>query len=273
MIKEMAYAKINLALDVVKKRDDGYHELQMIMIPIELHDILTFKQSDKISLSSNIEIENNSILKTVELMKSKFNLNKGVQITLHKNIPIGAGLGGGSADIAATLRGLNKLWSLNQSLDELAEIALELGSDTKFCIYNKPAYVYGRGENLLFLNPTQINNIYLFPSNIQASTKNVFKNHQLRYKKRKFERLMRAYLNENHEKLKRLSYNALLKTTLKTYPELKYKYKMLNKNISNVKMTGSGSTFYILSFNENNKTIDEKIVKLGIDNIKTKPKN
>ncbi|PKK96941.1 MAG: hypothetical protein CVV58_03805 [Tenericutes bacterium HGW-Tenericutes-3] len=101
MIKELAHAKINLALDVVKKRKDGYHDLQMIMIPIELHDTLEFKPSAKIELDSNLEIEHNAIIKTAKLMQKRFNIQEGAMIKLDKKIPLGAGLGGGSADIAA----------------------------------------------------------------------------------------------------------------------------------------------------------------------------
>ncbi|MBN2300077.1 MAG: 4-(cytidine 5'-diphospho)-2-C-methyl-D-erythritol kinase, partial [Acholeplasmataceae bacterium] len=177
MIKEKAYAKINLTLDVVRKRVDGFHELQMIVIPIELHDTLTFEKSNQVTLESNIEIENNSILKATYLMQKEYNINLGAKIKLNKQIPIGAGLGGGSADIAATLRGLNHLWELNKPLEDLEDLALKLGSDTLFCLYNQPAYVYGRGENLLFIEMPPIEDIYLILSQINVSTANIFKHH------------------------------------------------------------------------------------------------
>jgi len=129
MVIEKAYAKLNLALEVVGKRSDGYHELKMIMIPLELHDTLTFKKSDDIQLNANIDIKNNAILKTIEYMKKKYKVNNGVFVDLDKRIPIGAGMGGGSADISATLRGLNRLWDLNLSLKDLEVDANHLGSD------------------------------------------------------------------------------------------------------------------------------------------------
>ena len=181
MIKEFAHAKINLALDVVRKRKDGYHELQMIMVPIDLFDTLEFELADKITLESDISIENNAVIKAAKLMQTRFNINKGVKIKLSKKIPIGAGLGGGSADIAATLRGLNQLWELNLELEDLEELALALGSDTLFCLHNKPALVYGRGENLLFIDTPKIESIYLLISDINVSTANVFKNHKEKY--------------------------------------------------------------------------------------------
>ncbi|OHE24802.1 MAG: 4-(cytidine 5'-diphospho)-2-C-methyl-D-erythritol kinase, partial [Tenericutes bacterium GWA2_35_7] len=133
MIVEKAYAKINIALDVVRKRKDGYHDLKMIMIPLELHDVITFSHHDKdIILNSEVPIENNAIIKTAKLIKSMFDVKQGAIITLEKHIPIGAGLGGGSADIAATIRGLNQLWELDLSTEKQEEIALKLGSDTLF---------------------------------------------------------------------------------------------------------------------------------------------
>jgi len=272
MIKEIAYAKINLTLDVVGKRPDGYHELKMIMIPISLHDVLTFEKADDVTLESNVYIENNAILKTALIMKDQFHVSAGVHIELTKNIPIGGGLAGGSADIAATIRGLNQLWELNLSLPDLEDLALSLGSDTLFCLHNKPAYVHGRGENLLFIQTPPIESIYLYPSSIGVSTKVVFENHQISYNKHRFDRLFKLYLNEKYKTFFNKTYNALTQTTLKCYPELKKQYKTVKKIVHHAIMSGSGSTFYILSFHENDKKLFDKTVKYGIPFIKTTPK-
>ncbi|MBU1141046.1 MAG: 4-(cytidine 5'-diphospho)-2-C-methyl-D-erythritol kinase [Firmicutes bacterium] len=272
MIKEYANAKINLALDVVKKRKDGYHELQMIMIPIELSDMLEFESSLEISLLSNIEIENNSIISAAKLMKDHFKIESGAKITLTKNIPIGAGLGGGSADIAATLRGLNQLWSLNLVLEDLESLALELGSDTLFCLHNKPAYVYGRGENLLFIDLPEIEAIYLLTSNVSVLTTNIFQHHKIKYKSGQFDRLFRNYLNQKYDLFFKKTYNKLTKTVLKCYPELKKIYQEAIKIDSRALMSGSGSTFYILSFKQNDMSLEDKLNKYGIQYVKTKPK-
>lgn len=273
MIKERAYAKINLALDVVKKREDGYHELQMIMIPIELHDTLLFEKSDELLVDSSIPIENNSVLKTAERMKEKYSIQQGARIKLEKHIPIGAGLGGGSADIAATLRGLNRLWELNLSIEDLEELALSLGSDTLFCLYNKPAYVFGRGENLLYIDVPKIKDIYLVTPQILCSTAHIFKHHQIHYKKHKFEKLFMDYLNEKFDNFFKKSYNSLLKTALQCYPQLKDVYKKVKKIDKYAAMSGSGSTFFMLSFEKKDDDLEEKIMKSGLTYIKTKPKN
>ena len=272
MNKELAYAKINLALDVVGKRADGYHDLKMIMIPIELHDVLTFEEADVISLVSNIDIENNAIIKTAERMKERYNIQTGAKITLKKNIPIGAGLGGGSADIAATIRGLNQLWELNLELEAFYDLTLSLGSDTLFCLYNKAAYVYGRGESLLFIDPPKIQSIYLFPSGIEVSTRKIFEHHKLNFTKNRFDKLFRLYLDEKFKFFFSKTYNNLLRTTLGCYPELKKQYKTVRKINRTALMSGSGSTFYILSFTGNDSNLLAKIQKYNIQYIKSKPK-
>jgi 4-diphosphocytidyl-2-C-methyl-D-erythritol kinase len=272
MIKEKAYAKINLALDVVGKRADGYHDLKMIMMPIDLHDILEFELSDHLTLVSNVEIDDNAIIHAAQKLKALYKVQQGATIKLTKNIPIGAGLGGGSADIAATLRGLNRLWELKLKVNELEEIALSLGSDTLFCLYNKTAYVYGRGENLLYVHKPDIDEIYLVTSDISSSTKTIFENHIIKYKDKQFDRLFKLYLNEKYNVFFNRTYNALLKTTLNQYPQLKDTYKTLKKITKDVFMTGSGSTFFILSINEKRDVLEEKLKEYGIQYIKTKPK-
>ena len=272
MIKEKAYAKINLTLDVVEKRVDGYHELKMIMIPIDFYDELYFEKNDEIVLESNIEIKENAILKTVELMKERYKINEGATIKLIKKIPLGAGLAGGSANIAATIRGLNQLWNLNLEKEELEEIALKLGSDTLFCLYNQPAYVYGRGDKIEWIPYPDIEAIYLFTSDIHVSTKEVFKHHRIKHRFDRFPSVYHLYLNQEFEQFIEKTYNDLTKTTLKLYPTLKQKFYQIKKIDKNVKMSGSGATFYSVSFKSNDLDFESKIKEIGLQVLKTKPK-
>lgn len=272
MIEERAYAKLNLALDVVKKREDGYHELNMIMIPIDLYDTLLFEPSETIELISNLEIKDNAIIKTADLLKETYQVSQGAKITLNKTIPLGAGLAGGSADIAATLRGLNQLWNLQLSLPELEELALKLGSDTLFCLYNKPAYVYGRGEHLLFIDAFPDVPIYLFFPNVSVSTKVVFEHHRIDPRPQKFQRVLALYINHRFKKMIRHSFNQLLSTTLFCYPELMSYYTKIRQISRKVMMSGSGSTFFLVSFKKNQHKIEEKIAKIGLIPVKTRPK-
>lgn len=262
MIFEKAHAKINLTLDVIKKRKDGYHELKMIMVPLDLHDCLSFELSDEIKLTSNIEIKDNQILKTAYLIKEKYNLDKGAHIALDKKIPIGAGLAGGSSDIAATIRGLNQLWNLGLDQSNLEELALSLGSDTLFCLYQKPAYVYGRGEYIKFLDYPKARDIYLFYPGVVSSTSFVFKNHTMIKQNKSFEDVLNTYHQKQWDLFYKITYNALMPTALKCYPELKNAYKKMKNIDDNVFMSGSGSTFFIIhSFQK-----EEEIIKKAEEN-------
>jgi 4-diphosphocytidyl-2-C-methyl-D-erythritol kinase len=269
MIYENAHAKINLVLDVDHKRDDGYHDLNMIMMPIDLHDRLSFELADDIKLSSDVDIKDNAIIKTAKLMQKRYDVKKGVHITLKKRIPIGAGLAGGSADIAATIRGLNKLWELNLSQQELESIALDLGSDTLFCLYERPAHVYGRGEYINFLEIPHIQNIYLFCPDVHVSTQTVFKNHQINEKNHDFKKVLSLYQNKDWHLFYESLYNDLLPTTLECYPELNQVYKEIKLLDDHVMMSGSGSTFFLLNSNLNIHKIIKKAKKMGVKSIKT----
>jgi 4-diphosphocytidyl-2-C-methyl-D-erythritol kinase len=262
MIYEKAHAKINLALDVIKKRDDGYHELKMIMIPLDLHDQLSFELNNDIKLSSNIDIKDNQVLKTAYLIKKKYKVDVGAHIHLTKNIPIGAGLAGGSSDIAATIRGLNLLWKLNLNQSALEELALSLGSDTLYCLYQKPAYVYGRGEHIEFIDSPKTGTIFLYYPKIESSTSYVFKNHKIVDKQNQFEHLLKAYYQKDWDLFYKSTYNSLYKTAIKCYPELENAYKIMKNIDDNAFMSGSGSTFFII----NSSQKDEEIIKKAEEN-------
>jgi len=268
MIYENAHAKINLVLDVENKRDDGYHDLNMIMIPLDLHDRLSFKLSDEIKFDSNIKIEDNAVLKTVKLIKNKYQIKQGVTIYLKKHIPVGAGLAGGSADIAATIRGLNRLWQLNMSHKELEDIALSLGSDTLFCLYEKPAYVSGRGEHIQFLDMPKIEDIYLFYPQIEVSTAHIFKNHIIQPNHR-FEKVLSFYKEKQWELFFDHMYNDLMETTFHCHPELKVIYENLKNIDPHVLMSGSGSTFFLINSKLNLSKILKNTAKTELKIVKT----
>ncbi len=144
-----AHAKINLTLEALYKRDDGYHEVSTILQTITLHDLITLETAPNIQVLCNIPDlagEENLAYKAAVLLKENSGYQGGAKIGLEKNIPIGAGLGGGSSDAAAVLKGLNDLWGLDLSIDKLAPLAAELGSDVPFFLYGGTALGTGRGE-------------------------------------------------------------------------------------------------------------------------------
>ena len=155
LLKISAPAKVNLHLEVLGTRKDGYHELAMVMQSINLRDYLEFQKTNNNIITLNIDNINlsngddNLIIKAAELIKKDSGLvDVGAKIYLNKNIPIGAGLAGGSSDAAATIFGLNILWELNYSKDKLLLLSSQLGSDIPFCISGGSQMCFGRGERL-----------------------------------------------------------------------------------------------------------------------------
>ncbi|BAM60291.1 4-diphosphocytidyl-2-C-methyl-D-erythritolkinase [Streptococcus dysgalactiae subsp. equisimilis RE378] len=151
-IIERAPAKINLGLDIQGKRSDGYHDLSMVMVSIDLCDYVTVDHldEDRIVFSSNCPKmptnHNNDVYKAAQLMKDRFQIKTGVSLFLEKRIPVCAGMGGGSSDAAATIRALNQLWHLDLSQKDMIEIGMQIGSDVPYCLVAGCAQVTGKGE-------------------------------------------------------------------------------------------------------------------------------
>ena len=155
-IEALAYAKINLSLEVTGKRDDGYHEIKTVLHTIELADRLAFSPADRTSVECDqpsLEDEHNLVLRTCRLIQEYTGHQGGAAIALHKNIPMAAGLGGGSSDSAAAFKALNALWGTNLEGSMLEELALRLGSDIPFFLNGACALAEGRGEKLTPLPP------------------------------------------------------------------------------------------------------------------------
>ena len=255
MIKEKAYAKINLFLNVVKKRFDGYHNLEMVMAPIDLFDVLSFSlnHNREIIISSDLYItkdfKDNIIYKIAEFLQSEFDVKKGVIIEIHKVIPIAAGLGGGSADAAATFRGLNKLWKLKLSLEEMAKLGADFGADIPFCIYNKLCIARGKGEELVFLKQKLKTPLLLVNPGIKMSTKEVFsKVKKEEIKERKISNMASAIYNKNHELMARELHNSLETIAFEMEPKIReIKNKMIDLGLDGALMSGSGSSVFGIS--------------------------
>lgn len=180
-ITEKAPAKINLTLDVLQKRKDGYHDVEMIMTTVDLADRIHLHplETDEII----IEVENgllpldknNLAYQAASHLKKRCGVSSGIKIIIEKKIPVSAGLAGGSTDAAAVLRGLNRLWGLGLSLDTLAEIGLLIGSDVPFCVYGGTAIARGRGEELTFIDAPPKVWVLLAKPPQGVSTKDIYK--------------------------------------------------------------------------------------------------
>ncbi len=154
LLKELACAKINLSIDVLGIRPDGYHEVEMVMQSVDLCDELhlSAREDGEIRLICEPSVtgnpEDNLVMRAARLLQNRYAVNVGADLRLSKKIPVQAGLGGGSSDAAAALRGLNLLWDLGLTLDVLEELAAELGSDVPYCIRGGTAFASGRGEKV-----------------------------------------------------------------------------------------------------------------------------
>ncbi|MEC9484661.1 MAG: 4-(cytidine 5'-diphospho)-2-C-methyl-D-erythritol kinase [Candidatus Izemoplasma sp.] len=279
-IKEKAYAKVNLYLDVLGKLENGYHNLEMVIAPLALHDTLTFKKrkDDLIELTTSKtitgNIKDNLVYRIAKYLQEQYLIKEGVSIELEKNIPIGAGLGGGSADAAATLRGLNKLWKLNLSLDELAQLGKSFGADIPYCIYNKICIARGVGDELVFLNNKLNYKILLIYPNIHMSTKEVYANVKIEeLPTKKMTRMTEAVYNRNFDLLTQELYNALEISAFDLVPKLKDLKTQIEKwKVEGVLMSGSGSTIYILTKDYHKLTDIEKVYRDKYQTIITKIK-
>jgi 4-diphosphocytidyl-2-C-methyl-D-erythritol kinase len=247
-----APAKINLSLDVLHKRPDGYHEVKMVMTTIDLADRieLTLLNEDAIYITSYDRFvpddHRNLAYQAANLLKKRFGIKQGVHISITKVIPVAAGLAGGSSDAAATLRGLNKLWNLGLSLDELAEIGAEIGSDVSFCVYGGTAIATGRGEKIQPIKAPPHCWVVLAKPTIGVSTAEVYRNLDLRSVSHPdVDGMVKAIHEQNYEKICQLLGNALESVTLKMYPEVaQIKEQMKRFGADAVLMSGSGPTVF-----------------------------
>ncbi|WP_174734812.1 4-(cytidine 5'-diphospho)-2-C-methyl-D-erythritol kinase [Mesobacillus harenae] len=247
-----APAKINLSLDVLHKRPDGYHEVEMIMTTIDLADRieLSLNHSNQIIINSHNRFvpddQRNLAYQAALLLKNRFRVKKGVNITIEKTIPVAAGLAGGSSDAAATLRGLNKLWDLGLSLEELAELGAEIGSDVSFCVYGGTALAKGRGEIITKLPPPPTCWVVLAKPFIGVSTAEVYRRLNINdvHHPDTNEMINAIKANDFGGVCKNLG-NVLEEVTLPLHPEVaQIKDQMSRFGADAVLMSGSGPTVF-----------------------------
>lgn len=249
-----APAKINLSLDVLYKRTDGYHELEMVMTTVDLADLLELEllNDDRIVIHSQTRFvpddDRNLAYKAANLLKDRFNIKSGASITIEKNIPVAAGLAGGSSDAAAVLRGMNKLWDLRLTLDELAELGAEIGSDVSFCVYGGTALAKGRGEIITPLPPPPNCWVVLAKPAIGVSTAEVYEHLNLNEVIHPNTKAMvdAIYQGDYRGICANLS-NVLESVTFKYFPKVKHlKDDMKRFGADAVLMSGSGPTVFAL---------------------------
>ncbi|MBQ9764248.1 MAG: 4-(cytidine 5'-diphospho)-2-C-methyl-D-erythritol kinase [Phascolarctobacterium sp.] len=264
-IIETAYAKINLGLRILGKRNDGYHEVSMIMQSVGLSDEVIITEGEGIQVSTNLEGltcgKDNLAYKAAALLAERYNIVPNVHIVLNKKIFMAAGLAGGSSDAAAVLRGLNKYWDLNLYDDRLEALAAELGSDVPFCISGGSAIAKGRGEVILPLPDMPETYVVLAkPKNLDISTAWVYKNYNPgRIVNTPGIWQIAENIGNGAEAMVPYMGNVLETVTIPAHPQIALiKARMLNAGAYFSMMSGSGPT--VFAFAENKETA-EKIVE------------
>lgn len=252
MLYVKAPAKINLTLDVLHKRPDGYHEVEMIMTTVDLADRIGLEPRTDghiriISADRYVPDDHRNLAyQAAKLLRDTYGIKEGVTITLEKKIPVAAGLAGGSSDAAATLKGLNYLWDLKLTSDQLAVHGAKIGSDVSFCVYGGTALATGRGELIQELPAPPNCWIILAKPSIGVSTADVYgglKINEVVHPKTKD--MIRAIHEKNYELMCEAMGNALESVTLKLHPEVSMiKEQMMKFGADAVLMSGSGPTVF-----------------------------
>jgi len=264
-----AFAKINLFLDIVSKRCDGYHEIVSVMQAVNLSDSLLLQKmppgAGLVQLDINIPglpaDDTNLVVKAAKLLMEKYKISHQVRIKLTKRIPMGAGLGGGSSDCAATMHGINRLFSLNLSIDELIETGKTLGADVPFCllvnIQGGAAFAQGIGEKLTPLPSYPSCSVVLACPKVHVSTKELFA--KLQYQNlvsnanKNIDKFVSIYKSRDICALTRSFYNIFTPVTSNLHPQISALISGLQKQGAlGAEMTGTGATVFAYFTNENN---------------------
>ena len=251
-ISVKALAKINLGLDVVRRREDGYHEVKMVMQTIHLFDRLEMKKTaGGITMTTNLSFlptnENNLVYKAAKLLMDEFQIRDGIDVKLHKYIPVAAGMAGGSTDAAAVLYGMNRMFELGLSKEELMQRGVKIGADVPYCIMRGTALAEGIGEQLTALPPMVKCPVLIAKPQISVSTKFVYENLRLN------DKTVHPDIDALVENIRKKDLNAVasemgnvLETvTIPNYPVIaQIKEHMLEQGAVGAMMSGSGPTVF-----------------------------
>ena len=258
MIKHLglkAYGKVNLGLDVVRRREDGYHEVRMIMQTVGIYDRIDLMRRDQpgIGIETNLyylpDNENNLAYKAARLLMDEFDIKEGVNIRIKKFIPVAAGMAGGSSDAAAVLFGVNKMFSLGLSMEELMKRGVRLGADVPYCLMRGTALSEGIGEILTPLDPVPQCQVLIAKPSVSVSTKFVYENLHVNQLPKTahpdIDLLMRAIEDMDLRGLAENMGNILETVTIPAHPVIQdIKDKMMAMGAVGAMMSGSGPTVF-----------------------------
>lgn len=270
-MKKKSYAKINLILDVIEKRQDGYHNIDGIMQMIDLYDEVEVKNSDKFEITSNSKDipldEKNLVYKVYKALKEKYKFNERFSILIEKNIPVSAGIAGGSTNSAVVIEMIDEILGLNMSLDDKKQIGKSVGADIPYLLVGKTARTRGIGDELEILDSLPTTDILIVNNGVEIATPYVYSNIVPSGNSDRIDKLINVYKNKNYDEFFKGLYNVMEKVSISYCPEIQnIKDKMYEFNCIKSLMSGSGPTVFGI-FN------DDKDIKKAYDYFKKIYKN
>lgn len=253
-----AFAKINLGLDVVRKLENGYHEVKMVMQTVGIYDELTLTRTQEgITVTTDHKElptdDNNLIYKAAKIMMEEYHIPSGIHIHLKKNIPVAAGMAGGSTDAAATFKGINRMFELDCTLEELMRLGVRVGADVPYCVLGGTALAEGIGEKLTSLNPAPDCYVLVVKPDISVSTKEVYEHLDAEgiTQHPDIDGMVEAIWEESLQGILDRMGNVLENVTVEKYPVIDLlKRRLRELGALNSLMSGSGPTVFGIFINE-----------------------
>lgn len=268
-VSAKANAKVNLSLNVLSKLPTGYHEIESVIQEIDICDEINIRPSGHLKVNCNIGIpeKDNIVMRAAKLVKDTYKISGNATIDLHKNIPIEAGLGGGSSDAVAVIKALGKLWKLGISASELEALAAKLGSDTCFFVHGKTQLATGRGEKLAVIDSRARINFVICKPPFGIRTKDAYSmlQHEKCAKNLKTGRLVRALCRGDTKGIAKCLHNDFEHSLFREYPLLReIKEAFIDAAALNAVVSGSGSAVFCIAEDAKTaKSIASKMKRYG----------
>ncbi len=248
-----SFAKINLSLDVLEEREDGYHNIDTIMQLIDLKDVIEIECIDQNECiiecnNQNIPLDHTNLVhKAWEALKKYTGIQQGIKVHIQKNIPVAAGLAGGSSNAAAVIKGLNEILGLNLSKEEMMEIGIGIGADVPYFFMGKTARATGVGNIFEEISPLKTEGVLIVNNGREISSKEVYEDIETS-EKSKIGKVVSAIENQDLNALRESAYNTMEKVVFEKYPKIHdIKNRLLSLGADVVLMSGSGATVFAIT--------------------------
>ena len=255
-MKKKAYGKLNLGLNVIRKRSDGYHDLQMVTVPVDLFDTVEIIPNDTLSVVTDKWYlpldEKNTVYQAIKLMHEEYGTPLNYHVKLVKNIPTQAGMAGGSSDGATAINIINEMNNLNLSQQQLIDIGVKIGADVPYCLFSRPSLVTGIGDQLQFLDIYTDFHLFIAKPKFGISTGSLFSSLTIdKANQDEFNQLVEGLTRGNYSQIEKNLVNDLLAAAIKVRPEVQEIIDDLKGfGFDNACMTGAGSVVFGITQSE-----------------------